>query len=54
MRHTEGILTDLWKGAEAEGQPKFPWEFVYDLLDQKELEQYFQIPARNSWVRSGG
>ncbi len=50
MRHTEAILTELWAEAEAAGEAKFPWEFAYDLLDRKELEQHYQVPAEHSWV----
>ncbi len=50
MRHTERILIDLWRRAADDGASKFPWEFVYDLLDTKELEQHFQVPAEQSWV----
>ncbi len=50
MRHTENILVELWKAAEGSGEAKFPWEHVYDLLDHKELEQYFQVPPEHSWV----
>ncbi len=50
MRHTEDILGGLWKDAEERGEGKFPWEHVYDLLDHRELEQHFQVPAENSWV----
>ncbi len=50
MRHTDTILTELWKDADARAESKFPWEFVYDLLDHADLEQHFQIPAEHSWV----
>ena len=50
MRHTEDILVELWQAAESSGEAKFPWEHVYDLLDHKELEQYFQVPPEHSWV----
>jgi len=50
MLQTEGILIDLWAEAEAKGEPKFPWEFIYALLDRQELKQHYQIPAEHSWV----
>ena len=43
MRHTDQIVTELWQEAEASGEAKFPWEYVYDLLDRPELEQYYQV-----------
>ena len=50
MRHTEGVLLELWVDAEKAGEAKFPWEFAYDLLDREELEQHYQVPAEHSWV----
>jgi deoxyhypusine synthase len=50
MRHTEAILTELWIEAEEAGEPKFPWEFAYALLDREELERHYQVPAEHSWV----
>lgn len=50
MRHTEGILIELWKDAASSGVSKFPYEFVYDLLDTPGLDQRYQIPREHSWV----
>lgn len=50
MRHTEGILLRLWKKAGDENAPQFPWQFVYDLLDEPGLSDHYQIPAEHSWV----
>lgn len=50
MRHVEGRLTRLWNAASQGGMRKFPSEFLYDLLDDSELPQYFQIDPANSWL----
>jgi len=50
MRHTEHILVELWSQAAKAGKPKHPYEFIYDLLDRKDLEQHYQIPPEHSWV----
>jgi len=50
MLRTEKILLELWRQAAAQGKPRFPYEFIYELLDRKELRQHYQIPAENSWV----
>lgn len=50
MRHTEQILLDMWKEAAEKGKPKFPWEFIYALLDRRELAKHYEIPPENSWV----
>jgi deoxyhypusine synthase len=50
MRHTEEILVRLWAEAAKNNTPKFPYQFVYELLDDPSLEQHYQIPAKDSWV----
>ncbi len=50
MRHTENILIEMWAEAAKRGESKFPWEYVFDLLDRPDLEKHFQIPRENSWV----
>ncbi len=50
MRHAEGILFDLWKKADEAGTSRYPWEYVYDLLDHPGIDQHFESDARNSWV----
>jgi deoxyhypusine synthase len=50
MRHTEHILLDMWKEAAEKGKPRFPWEFIYALLDRRELAKHYEIPPENSWV----
>jgi deoxyhypusine synthase len=50
MRHTERILVEMWAEAAEKGKSRFPYEFVYDLLDREELEAHYQIPKKNSWV----
>lgn len=50
MRHTEKRLFDMWRrGAEA-AEPRFPWEYMYALLDDPDLEELYAIPAEHSWV----
>lgn len=50
MRHTEKLLIEMWATAADKGESKFPWEYVYELLDEEDLAQHFQIPAEQSWV----
>jgi len=50
MRHTEAILIRHWREAAEKGEPAFPWEFVYRLLDDPSLDQHYQIPKEHSWV----
>jgi deoxyhypusine synthase len=50
MRHTYGLLVELWKDAANKGRPRFPYEFIYELLDIPGLAKKYQIPPENSWV----
>lgn len=50
MRHIEGRLLKLWQQADQEQAPKTPAEFFFQLLDDPELPQHFQVPRENSWL----
>lgn len=50
MIHIEKILLDNWREAALKGEPKFPWEFMYELLKTPGIEEHFQIPKEHSWV----
>ena len=46
QKHIEGI----WKGAEAKGERYFPHEYMYKILLSGELEQYYEIDPKDSWM----
>ena len=50
MRHLERRLVDLVRGVPGGGERKFPFEFMYSVLDDPELAQLFQIDPANSWL----
>ncbi|QDV57600.1 deoxyhypusine synthase family protein [Rosistilla oblonga] len=50
MRNIEGRMLTLWKDAADNDRPRFPYEFMYELLDDPTLEPLFQIPKENSWM----
>jgi deoxyhypusine synthase len=50
MRHVEGRLLKLWAEAARDGVRKFPFEFMYDLLDDPSLAQHYQVDPANSWL----
>jgi deoxyhypusine synthase len=50
MRHTEKRLVELWRRGAARRDARFPWEYVYELLDDPGLERHYAIPGENSWV----
>ena len=50
MRNVEARLLERWSDASQEGVRKFPFEFMYDLLDDPELAALFQADPRDSWL----
>ena len=50
MRHVECRLLKRWTAACQMGVRKFPYEFMYDLLDDQDLGGFFQADPRNSWL----
>jgi len=50
FRRLEGHVFELWKKAEDEGKSYFPHEFLYQLLLSGVLEQYYEIPIKDSWM----
>lgn len=50
MRHIEGRLTPRWAEAARRSEMRFPAEFMFDLLDDEELVQHYQVPRENSWL----
>ncbi len=50
MRRIEKRVLKLWKKAEAEGKRYFPYEYMYQLLDQEDLVDIFQIDPKDSWL----
>ena len=50
LRQVQRRISKLWAAAAASGQPKFPYEFMYELLDQPGIEEHFQNPREHSWV----
>ena len=50
FRKLQKHLITHWKKAEEEGKRLFPHEFMYQLLLSGELEQYYEIDPKNSWM----
>jgi len=50
MRHVEKRLLDRWSSAARAGVRKFPFEFMFSVLDDPELAQHYQVEPRNSWL----
>lgn len=50
MRHIEKRLTVLWQRAAEGGQAKTPAQFMFELLDDQDLAEHYQVPRKNSWL----
>lgn len=50
MRHMEERLTKFWKREADAGTSKYPFEYFYEILDDQDLVQHYQIPIEDSWV----
>ncbi len=50
MRHLERRLTKRWAEVALSGQSMLPAEFMFELLDDEDLKQHYQIPRENSWL----
>ena len=50
FRRLQKHVFRLWKKAEFEGKRFFPHEFLYQLILSGELEQYHEIPEKDSWM----
>src|SRR5437763_5125596 len=50
MRRLEKAMVDVWTHAEAEGQRYYPHEFMYQVLRNGSLEEYYQIDLKDSWM----
>lgn len=50
LRQVQARISTLWREAAENNQPKFPFEFIYELLDQPGVEELFRIPREHSWV----
>lgn len=50
MRRLEKHLVDSWQTAEKEDRRHFPHEFIYKILRNNQLKEYYQIDPKNSWL----
>jgi deoxyhypusine synthase len=50
MRHLEHRLVPLWQAAADQQACRMPVEFMFDLLDDDDLVQHYQVPREHSWV----
>ena len=50
FRRLQSHLEKVWRKAEASGERYFPHEFLYQVVRSGELEQYYEIDPKNSWI----
>ncbi|MGI4834431.1 MAG: deoxyhypusine synthase family protein [Janthinobacterium lividum] len=50
MRRIEHTVLKFWEKADKAGESYFPHEFFYQILLSGELEQYYQIDPKDSWM----
>lgn len=50
FRRIEHKIVKKWQKAEQEGKRFFPHEFLYQLLLDGDLEEYYEIDPKNSWM----
>ena len=50
MRRLEHVVLKFWERADKARESYFPHEFFYQILLSGELEQYYQIDPKNSWM----
>ena len=50
MRRIEHTVLKFWEKADKAGEAYFPHEFFYQILLSGELEKYYQIVPKNSWM----
>lgn len=50
FRRIQHKIHQRWKDAEANGKRYFPHEYLYQLLNEGDLEEYYQIDPKDSWM----
>jgi deoxyhypusine synthase len=50
FRRLQKHIHKIWKDADDKGERYFPHEYMYKILLSGELEQYYEIDPKNSWM----
>lgn len=50
IRRIEHVVLERWKAADTKGEPKFPHEFLMDILLSGDLKGSYQADPKNSWL----
>lgn len=50
IRRLEEKLYPVWQKSQKQGEKLFPYEFIYRIIREGLLKEYYQIDPKNSWV----
>lgn len=50
MRRIEGIVMEEWQAADQTGRRSFPHEFLFKILREGKLKQFYEIDPKDSWM----
>ena len=50
VRRLESKILPRWKSADENKEEKFPHQYLYDILLNGDLEEYYQIDPKDSWL----
>lgn len=50
MRHIEHRLMSRWQAAADSNRARLPVDYMFDLLDDEDLVQHYQVPRAHSWL----
>ena len=50
MRRLENAMVEVWTRADVEGRRMFPHEFMYEVLRNGSLAEFYQIDLKDSWM----
>ena len=50
FRRLQSHIFNKWQSAQAKGERCFPHEYMYQMLRSGELEQYYEIDPKDSWM----
>jgi deoxyhypusine synthase len=50
FRRLQSHLFDIWNKADKKNERYFPHEFMYQMILSGDLEQYYEIDPKNSWM----
>lgn len=52
MRRLEKAMVDVWTAADEKGEHYFPHEFMYQVLRDGALQEFYQIDPKDSWMHA--